>query len=230
MPTIETVGHRGAAGLVPENTLPSFERAIALGCDRTETDVRLTADGVLVLMHDATVERTTNGTGAVADLTLAELRRLDAGGGEPIPTFDELLVCVAGRIGLLCELKGPGTAAPAVAAVRAHGLIEQVIFTCFDVARLAEVRALGDELHLGGILPAPDEAALERLCALRARKAGVHFRTLTPEFCAAVKARGLLCRGWNPDTEEDIRYTLGLGVNGICSNRPDILMQVIREG
>lgn len=226
--TIETVGHRGAAGLVPENTLPSFAKAIELGCDRTECDVRLTRDQQLVIMHDQTVDRTTNGSGAVADLTLAELRALDAGGGQPPPTFDEVLDLVADRIGLLCELKGPDTAAPAVEAVRRHGLVERVIFTCFDFDRLADVRALGDELHVGGIMSQPDEDGLRRLVGLRAVKVGVHWRNLTREFCAEVQGRGLLCRGWNPDTEEDIRHTIGLGVNGVCSNRPDILVAVVR--
>ena len=118
----EVVGHRGAKGLVPENTLPSFEAAIAFGCDATECDVHLSADGHLVVCHDHTVDRTTNGTGAIAAMTLTELRVLDAGNGAQIPLFEEVLALVKGRITLLCELKGDGTADAAVAAVRTAGM------------------------------------------------------------------------------------------------------------
>ena len=100
--------HRGAGFLEPENTLRAIRRAIALGADQVEIDVQLTRDGRLVLMHDATVDRTTNGTGAVADLTLDEIRQLDAGQGEQVPTLDEVLTLTDGKITPQIELKGPG--------------------------------------------------------------------------------------------------------------------------
>lgn len=226
---IEVVGHRGAAKLVPENTLPSFEKAIELGCDATECDVRLTADGHLVICHDETVDRTTNGTGKVAELTLAQIRELDAGDGAVMPTLPELLDTIRGRIRLLCELKGEGTPAPAVAAVRAAGMVQEVTFTSFVIDRLAEVRALGEELRIAGILTHPDWVILDRLASLRAVAADVHFRNLTREFVIAVWGRGMRCRGWNPDTTEDVRFTLALGVNSISSNRPDRALRVLRS-
>lgn len=226
---LEVVGHRGAAGLLPENTLPGFEHAIALGCSATECDVRLTADGHLVLCHDETVDRTTNGTGKVAELTFAAIRALDAGNGEMMPTLDELLATLAGRILLLCELKGEGTAAPAVEAVRRAGLVERVVFTSFVLERLDEVRALGAELQVTGIFSQPPFEQLDRLVALGALAADVHFRNLTPEFVAAAHARGLTCRGWNPDTTEDIRATVALGVDSVSSNYPNLALEVVRE-
>src|ERR671930_261980 len=102
------VGHRGCALLEPENTLRAFRRALELGCDYVETDVRFTRDGELILMHDETVDRTTSGS--VADLTFAELRALDAGQGEQVPTLAELLPLLRGRAQILCELKGEDTA------------------------------------------------------------------------------------------------------------------------
>ena len=225
---IEVVGHRGAAKLVPENTLPSFERAIALGCGATETDVRLSADGQLVICHDETVDRTTNGTGKVADLTLAQLRQLDAGDGAKMPTLAEVLECVRGRILLLCELKGEGTPGPAVAAVREAGITADVVFSSFVIDRLAEVRSLGDELRIAGIFSKPDFDILPRLVELKAEAADVQHMNLTPEFVQAAHQHGLTCRGWNPDTIEDIRATLALGVDSVSSNRPDLAMEVVR--
>src|SRR5438046_1238870 len=97
MKRIIVTGHRGAAGLEPENTLRSFRRACDLGVDRVETDVHLTRDRRLVCIHDATVDRTTDGSGAVGDLTLEEIRRLDAGKEERIPTLTEAIDVVRGR-------------------------------------------------------------------------------------------------------------------------------------
>src|SRR5712691_9894392 len=97
MKRIFVTGHRGAAGLEPENTLRSFRRACELGVDRIETDVRLTRDGRLVCLHDATVDRTTDGTGPMAEMTFDQLHRLDAGHGERIPTLEGALATVRGR-------------------------------------------------------------------------------------------------------------------------------------
>ncbi|MBI5832387.1 MAG: glycerophosphodiester phosphodiesterase [Armatimonadetes bacterium] len=225
---IEVVGHRGAKGLVPENTLPSFEKAIALGCDATECDVHLSADGHLVVCHDHTVDRTTNGTGRIAELTLAELRALDAGDGALIPLFGEVLDLVRDRILLLCELKGDGTADAAVAAVRKAGMVEQVVFSCFDLDRIARVRELGDELRITGIHSAFDADALARLVDLRAEHMDICWQALTVDQVATIHAAGLRCRGWNPDTEADIRTTLELGVDSVSSNYPDLAVRVVR--
>ncbi|MGW3405784.1 glycerophosphodiester phosphodiesterase, partial [Streptomyces zhihengii] len=93
--TFLTIGHRGVMGVEPENTLRSFVRAEQCGMDAIELDLHLTKDGALAVMHDADVDRTTDGSGAVADKTLAELRQLDAGGGERVPVFDEVLDAVS---------------------------------------------------------------------------------------------------------------------------------------
>jgi len=221
------VGHRGCALLEPENTLRGFRRTLALGCDYVETDVRLTRDGELILMHDETVDRTTDGSGRVADLTFAEIRRLDAGQGETVPTLAELLALLAGRVTLLCELKGEGTADAAVAVVKAAGMERHVIFTCFDLARIRRVKEIDASLRTGAIFsnPPPDFAQQARDAG--AESCGIHFRHLTPEHLAAARAAGLTVRAWNPDTEEDIRRTLALGPDGIGSNRPDLVLRLL---
>src|SRR5436305_847299 len=134
-------GHRGAAGLEPENTLRSFRRACELGVDRIETDVRLTRDGRLVCVHDATVDRTTNGTGAVADMSFNQIRCLDAGQGERVPSLEEALAAVRGQAVLQIELKGEGTAAPTLQVLEAEQVAPpEVLISCFDSPRLEEAR------------------------------------------------------------------------------------------
>lgn len=134
------IGHRGAAALAPENTLASFRKAVALGVDAVELDVRLSGDGELVVIHDEWVERTTDGAGRVADLPFAALRRLDAGGGERIPTLDEVLRAVPPDVAVNIELKGPGTAEPV--AERLAGADRPLLVSSFDWAELHRFHAL----------------------------------------------------------------------------------------
>ena len=101
MPRVLKIGHRGAAGHAPENTLAAVQKGIALGVDFVEIDVRRTADGALVALHDSTVNRTTNGKGRVDALSLRKLRAFDAGQGERIPTVEEVLTRAAGHAGLM---------------------------------------------------------------------------------------------------------------------------------
>jgi glycerophosphoryl diester phosphodiesterase len=106
------IGHRGAAGHAPENTIKSFLKAVELGCDMTELDVHVCGSGEVVVFHDEEVFRTTNGNGFVSQMTLEQLRALDAGEGEKIPTLEEVLTALKGRIQLNIELKGKGTPVP----------------------------------------------------------------------------------------------------------------------
>lgn len=221
------IGHRGCAALEPENTLRAFRRAIALGCDYVETDVRLTRDGHLVLMHDETVNRTTNGQGKVADLTFEQIRSLDAGKGERVPTLVELLEAIAGKVQLLCELKDDPGVEVAVRTVQAAGLQKQAVFTCFDLSRIRRVRASNAELRTGAIFsnPPPDFAQQAKVAG--AEGAGVNYRHQSAEIIAAARREGLIIRAWNPDTEPEIQAMIRLGVDGITSNRPDLVLKLL---
>src|SRR5436853_1030967 len=125
------IGHRGAAGHATENTLRSIEEAIALRCDLIEVDVRRTRDGALVLLHDERVDRTTNGKGAVAEMTLKDLRQLDADGEQRIPTLQEALHVANGRVGLILELKASGIGGQVCALVQETGFTGPVIYASF---------------------------------------------------------------------------------------------------
>ncbi len=159
------VGHRGACAVAPENTMASFQRAWEEGADVVELDVRRSADGHVVVIHDATVDRTTDGHGPVAELTLQELKRLDAGRwfdpafvGESIPTLAEVLAWARGRIGLLLELKYDHGAfdselAPAVAALlRRHGVVEQTACISYSARGLLQIKESLPGLPTGPIV------------------------------------------------------------------------------
>jgi len=225
---MEVVGHRGCAGLLPENTLLGFRHAVSLGVDRLECDVQLTRDEQLVVIHDERVDRTTNGSGAVAEMSLSQVRALDAGRGERVPRLDEVLdIIAAAGLPLLLELKGSGTAPPALAAVAARGLLGQVTFTCFDLSRIEAVRRLHPGVSTGAIFARADAASPQAARAAGASGLGAQFRSLTPELIAAAHALGLQVRAWNPDAEEDQRAALALGPDGISTNRPDRLLGLL---
>ena len=228
---VYVVGHRGAAGVMPENTIKGFRYAIELGVDYVECDVHLSRDKQLMVMHDATVDRTTNGRGAIRDLTAARIRSLDAGQGEQDPLLDEVLETVRGEVHLLIELKGTGVEHAAVEAVKAQSMQEYVTFTSFALERLALVREMGKEYRLGAILPNPTDFDLARAVELQAVGIGIRYTNLCLRHVEAAHALGLEVRAWNPDTWDEQQAMITLGVDGISTNRPDILLSNLgRQG
>ncbi|MDZ7825633.1 MAG: glycerophosphodiester phosphodiesterase family protein [Gammaproteobacteria bacterium] len=145
------IGHRGASGLAPENTLPAFELAVALGVDAIELDVHL-CEGELVVIHDDDLTRTTSGRGRVATSTLAGLRELDAGDGNRIPLLTEVLDRVADRCTLNIELKGAGTAGPVIDLLRRRGADpDRHLLSAFDHVELEHARAAAPEFPRGAL-------------------------------------------------------------------------------
>jgi glycerophosphoryl diester phosphodiesterase len=222
---VYVVGHRGAAGLMPENTLKGFRFAIELGVDYVECDVHLSRDRQLVVMHDPTVDRTTNGRGALRDLTLARIRSLDAGQGEQVPTLDEVLDCVHQEVHLLIELKGIGTERAALAAVKAHDMVDEVTFSSFFLERLALIRSLGKEYRLRAILPNPTDFELARVAEMKAVGVDIRYATACLRNVETAQALGLEVLAWNPDSWREQQAMIALGVDGVSSNRPDILLE-----
>jgi glycerophosphoryl diester phosphodiesterase len=229
------VAHRGASAVEPENTLAAFARAIALGADMSELDVHLSADGHVVVMHNATVEATTDGRGALRDLTLAEIKRLDAGRGERVPTLQEAIDLVRGRNGLYIELKGQGTPAAVARLLRENRFTGrgQVIAGSFSPDLAAELKGIAPELAtsllVGPVLPADELIATTRaagadyvhLCWER-RDPRPHT-LLTPALLAALRAAGLGIVLWHEERPKELAVLRTLDVDAICSNAPDLL-------
>lgn len=220
------VGHQGCDGLRPGNTLSAFAHAIALGADAVECDVHLTADGHLAVIHDDHVDRTTDGHGAVAAMTMAEIRALHAG-GDHVPELDEVLALGGGRVRLVLELKAPGTAAPAVAAVRAAGMLPEVTFISFRLPLLREVRAEAPGARTGALFSRLGPAEVEASCAAGADLIDIHHGAATPEVLEAAAAAGMPVWLWTPDLEADLRAAITIGPAAITTNRPDLLLRML---
>ena len=221
-------GHRGAAELEPENTRLSIQKAIDLGVDQVEIDVHLTRDQHLVVIHDATVDRTTNGQGAVADFTLEEVKRLDAGKGERIPTLQEVIDLVRGKVVLQIELKGPDTAEPVVRTVEQNNIENEVLLTSFVHERLREARQLNPSLALGALWSNPPDDACEQAIDMGAEAIHIQYQNIDAQLIQKAHAHGLNIRAWNPDTVEEIQRVIDLGVDAVGSNRPDLLIALGR--
>ena len=222
-------GHRGAAKLEPENTLLSIQKAIDLGVDQIEIDVHLTRDQHLVVLHDTTVDRTTDGQGAIADFTLAEAKQLDAGKGERIPTLQEVMDLVRGKVILQIELKGPNTTEPVIQVVEQNSMENEVLLTSFVHERLREARHLNPNLRLGALWSNPPPDACEQAIGMGAEAIHIQHLNIDPQLVQQAHAHGLKIRAWNPDTVEEIQRVIDLGVDAIGSNRPDLLIESGRK-
>ena len=220
------IGHRGAAGVAPENTLASFSQAVRFGVDAVELDVHLSADERLVVIHDERVDRTTNGKGQVAAATLAALRRLDAGSGERIPTLDEVLEAVPTRIAVNIELKGRGTAAPVARALA--GCTRPLLVSAFDHAELARFHGLCSAVPCAPLLGKWRRGVLDTARALDAWSVNVADRIAEPATVSAVRDSGRRCLVFTVNDAQRAAALRAIGVAGVFSDFPDRLLEPSR--
>lgn len=239
--TVVRCAHRGASAECPENTLLSFQRALEIGVDALELDVHLTRDGTLIVMHDPTLDRTTNGTGSIATTDLADIRQLDAGQGQKVPLLTEIFDLVRDRSTHLCiEVKGETEAAGLVIAeaivhaVEDADFLGRVIVTSFSSAALRRVRALQPALATM-LDPSPQDGTLSprQICA-QALRAGANclsfdWQFVTPAVAAEARLAGLALWPWAPNEPNEILTMLRLGVPGLMVDRPDILNKVLHD-
>jgi len=172
---IQIIGHRGARGIEPENTIRSFKKALELSVDYIECDVHLTKDGQIILMHDHTVDRTTNGTGPVNSFTYDEIRKLDAGKGEKIPTLQELLDLAKGKVKLHIELKDETATEQTVRLVEKNNMVDQVFLTSGNTETLKKVKELNPSISMEHIFGEPTADAIERALSVDAKRVSCHI-------------------------------------------------------
>jgi len=216
------VGHRGARAYEPENTLRSFKKAIELGVDAVELDVRKTRDGEIVVVHDAEVDRTTNGKGLVRELTLKEIKQLDTEKGEKIPTLEEALDFLDKKVKILIELKETDFEDTVMNLIREKGLENNVIIVSFLEEALKRVRELNDEVETGLIYAKhknPIRAALE----LRANYLLPLYRFTHTANIQKAHENGLKVIVWTINEKKEVLEYVKKGVDGIASDKPDIL-------
>jgi glycerophosphoryl diester phosphodiesterase len=246
--------HRGGGALAPENTLAAFDQAAALGVDGLELDVHLSADGRLVVCHDPTVDRTTNGSGRIRDVAVAELREFDAGyaftpdsgrtfpwrgRGVCIPTLEEVLVRYDGmRFGVELKAGSVESARTALAVAESAGVQDRLCLGAFNQRPVTWLRTRAAGLATYATRPEVVRylvwrgLGLARFAAPRAdcfcvpEHAGRH-RVVTPGLIEALARHGTPVHVWTVDEEDDMRRLLAWGVGGLVTDRPDLALRLL---
>lgn len=250
------VAHRGGALVRPENTLMAFRQAEHLGVDMLEMDLRATRDGVPVVLHDATVDRTTDGTGAVRQMDLGEVRRLDAayhwspphrpdtfphrGQGVRIPTLEEVLEAFP-AVPMTLEIKqsDPSMVEAVGSMLRRHGRFEDVVVASFDVRVLREMRrrfpgvATSASRHEGMVFLALHHLRLDALYrppfhVLQVPERQGALPVVSPRLVRRARRKGVPVQVWTVNDPDDMRRLVDMGVQGLITDRPDLAVGVVR--
>jgi glycerophosphoryl diester phosphodiesterase len=212
------IGHRGAQAEEPENTL----RSIRKGCecaDFVEIDIRLSHEGVPVVIHDAKLDRTTSGTGRVNDHTLKELRILDAGQGETIPTLSEILAYVKGRCGVFIEIKEPGSE-HAVCSLLEKNPVDDVFIVSFHEESLKAVKKLITGIKTGYIFSEPNNNPVSKAVELNADAIIPRLDRLSEDLIESAHRHRIMVVPWTPNTPQQIRKAIHLGADGFITDNP----------
>ncbi|MFC9296831.1 glycerophosphodiester phosphodiesterase [Streptomyces sp. NPDC057011] len=218
--TFLTIGHRGVMGVEPENTLRSFVRAERSGMDVIALDLQLSKDGALVALHDPEVDRTTDGSGPVTDLTLAELRALDAGQGEQVPLFEEALDAV--RVPLQVSVRDLAAAGALAELVLRRDLTARVEVASFDDAVLVETARLVPGVRTALYASPHGDDIVDRALAAGAGTIALDIRRIALGTVEAAHAAGLRVTGWTVNTLDQLRLARALGLDGVTTDFPEI--------
>ena len=227
------ISHAACGGHAPENTLAGIRAALGFGVDGIEIDVQASGDGVPVLMHDLTVDRTTNGRGAVSEMSLAQLRELTAG-GELVPTLDEVLALTVGKALLVIEVKQPGVEQNIAEVVRAREALADAMVWSFFPEVLEAMRRVEPRLPSALLIGPSASGGLPKWGRTRERSvsAGLQgvsmiHQAVTDEVARGCQWSGLGLYAWTPDSRKDIARLIELGIDGICTNFPDKAMELL---
>ncbi|MCX2924732.1 glycerophosphodiester phosphodiesterase [Streptomyces sp. NEAU-W12] len=215
-----TIGHRGVMGVEPENTLRSFVAAQEAGLDVIELDLHLSKDGTLVVMHDTDLDRTTDGTGPVADRTVAELRALDAGRGEHVPVFEEVLDTV--HAPLQAEIKDVQAARALAEVMNRRDLAGRIEVSSFHDDAIAEVARLVPGVRTALVASRYGTDVVERAVGAGASTVCLNIRRLTLEIVEQAREADLRIIGWVVNTQDQLRLVRALGLDGATTDHPEI--------
>ncbi len=228
------IAHRGASRCCPENTISAFLAAVEAGVAMCELDVRLSRDGIPMLIHDDSVDRTTDGHGAVAEMTLAELKGLDAGlrfdrrfTGERIPTLGEVFDALGDRCGLNVELKASAAGAPVCALMSARRAYETSMVSSFDWDVLKRVKTIDAAIRIGVLGEEWPEAMIAQACALGAWSVNPRYDLRTAELVIEAHRKGLKVLVWTVDEPARMRRVIANGADGIMTNHPERLRALV---
>ena len=237
------IAHRGFSAQYPENTLLAFQKALDLGVTWIEFDLQVTKDGHLVVMHDRTLDRTTDGAGAVSDFPLDRILTLDAGAkfnpefaGEPVPTFEDTLDLLSGVARLVVELKFEGMRPirSVVETLRRRNLLDRVSISSFDLSQLPEVTSSCPQLSTTALIKGdarPGQHWIREAISLGVDTFGPRCSETTRELVDGAHAAGLAVRCWGlgRDQGSEMERLIDLGVDGMTTDCPDILQDILRR-
>jgi glycerophosphoryl diester phosphodiesterase len=235
------IAHRGASALAPENTMSGFETALELGADALELDLHLTRDNEIVVIHDYTLDRTTDGSGPVHERSLEELKRLDAGrwfgpafAGERIPTLSEVLDRFVGKVPLALEVKAgstffPGIEEKVVSALRERAAIDQAAVASFDHYALRRLKEIEPTIRTAALLVGRPVSLSALAGPAKADGLALEASFVTKTEVEACRAAGLQLVVWVVNDPAQMRHFIKLGVDGIITDRPDLLRLALSE-
>ncbi len=226
MNKILKIGHRGAKGYEPENTLVAFQKAIDLGCDGIELDVQLSSDFEIIVIHDETIDRTTIGKGFVNQMTLSDLKTFKIADKYEIPTLKEVFELINYNILINIELKSYETTDKVVEFIEnqvsnKNRTFENIIVSSFDWNALQQVRFLNDKIQIGVLTATDLDLAFAFAKFIKAKTINPYFHLLTQENVAKIQEKGFEIHTWTVNEIEDIEKMKSLKVDGIISDFPD---------
>lgn len=227
---VKVIGHRGARGIAPENTIASFRKALELKCDIIELDVHLSKDGTLVVIHDDFLDRTTNGRGRVSSFTLKELKTLDAGEGEQIPTLLEVWKFIKNdNLRMQIELKGAETEEALCRFILKHECLERVWLTSFWHRRVVTVKRNIPEVQIGLLIACNPANPTQLMESTQAENLHVNYAYIDKLLVKEVHAAGKNIIAWGQIVEGSIIDRLiDLQVDGIGSDLPNLVIERLR--
>lgn len=228
--SLQCCAHRGLSGLYPENTLLSFTKAIEIQVDLIEFDVRISKDKKLVVIHDSSVDRTTDGSGRVSELTVHELRALNAGWGETIPTFEEVIDELGGRIGMNIHMKISGkTVDRAIQHCRKAGILDNVFFAIEPFTEIKRIRKTYPNVHICSLFRQGDYLEAAQQLNVRILQPVIYNTYFTKEWVDQAHQAGCVCGVFYADTVSNILYCQRLGVDAILTNYSNTFQQILRS-
>ncbi len=244
----QVVAHRGASGWAPETTLAAYRKALHLKADFLEADVQMTLDGEIIAIHDESVDRTTNGRGPVRQMTLVELKGLDAGSwfnkmypdrarpdyaGQKIPTLQEIMdLAKESTAGLYLETKNPELYPPhlestVIQIIRRNGFEKRVVIQSFNPRSVERVKALDPSIPAALLIDALENDPVEATVKIHANEIAIDHNLVTRDIIQKAHERGLTVAVWTVDEHEDLKRMIALGVDAIITDYPDRLNRLL---
>jgi glycerophosphoryl diester phosphodiesterase len=221
------IAHRGASSDAPENTMKAFSRAIEIGADMIELDIHMTLDNQLVCIHDNDLDRTTNGTGFINELTLEEIQSYDAGDGQIVPSLEKVLALCKDRIMLDIELKEFDIEQNVLSVVERYKMLEEVIFSSFYHGSVLTLKKLNTSCRTAILFDSPIEDIVDYALSIQANAINPPFDMIDIDLVESVHSAGLQVYPWTVNSKATATKLLTFEVDGLITDEPEMMKRLI---